>query len=195
MARTYEVSSMRDLARLFAKHQRERERRVVQGVRKAVHAGVPIVKAEEPVAFGELREGTKAVITSTGGKVVVDSPHAAAAETGSRPHRPPIEPILAWVKLRGMQGLKSEKQLRQLPGRTTAEHARSITAQIHAAEMTGRGIGGPAIAVDVPMQIARAIQNAIAKHGTKPHWYARQSLPKIVQALDRHVRAELFRQE
>jgi hypothetical protein len=50
---------------------------------------------------------------------------------------------------------------------------------------------GGALDVDAPLRIARAIQHAIAKHGTKPHWYARSSLAAIRAALDAFVRAEL----
>jgi hypothetical protein len=50
---------------------------------------------------------------------------------------------------------------------------------------------GGALAADAPERIARAIQQAIARRGTQPHWFARRALPEIHAALDRLVTQEL----
>jgi hypothetical protein len=178
---TFSVNSFGALARLFAKHQKERQQKVERAARKAASKGVSIVKRKIPVAFGELRESAHREGTS----VVVDAPHAAPVEVGSRPHMPPLEPILRWVKLRGAQGLLSARQQQRLPGTTTASHALSVAIALKAQEKDG------ALDVNAPLRIARAIQHAIAKHGTKPHWYARSALPLIRAALDAIVREEL----
>src|SRR5258706_767286 len=100
---TYTVNGLGAFARLFAQHQTEREKRIRGAIKKPGNAGVTIVKHAVPVAFGELRE----TVHATGTKIVVDAPHAAPVEVGSRPHWVPLEALIKWVKLRAAQGLLS----------------------------------------------------------------------------------------
>jgi hypothetical protein len=144
-----------------------------------------VVKRRVPVAFGDLRESVQPESRAHGAAIVVDAPHAAPVETGSRPHMPPLAPLVAWVKLRGAQGLLSPRQVGRLPGRSTAAHAISIAAALHSMERGG------ALDVDAPVRIARAIQRAIRDHGTKPHWYARGSLPEVRHVLSAAIRKAL----
>ncbi|MGH7297810.1 MAG: hypothetical protein ACRELB_22920, partial [Polyangiaceae bacterium] len=134
---------------------------------------------------GELREAVHAEERAQGAAIVVDAPHAAPVETGSRPHTPPLAPLVAWVKLRGAQGLLSERQIGRLPGSTTASHARSVAAGLAAMEKGG------ALDVNAPVRIARAIQQVIARRGTKPHWYARVALPDLRRILGVAIRDAL----
>ena len=61
---------------------------------------------------------------------------------------------------------------------------------------TGRAMEkGEALAVDAPMRIARAIQAKLAKVGSRPHWYARESLPEIMTILDHEIRRALARMD
>jgi hypothetical protein len=175
--KTYQVRSLAELGALFAHHQRERERRLRAAAAAAAKAGVLVVKRRVPVAFGELRETVHTDESEHGAAIVVDAPHAAPVETGSRPHTPPLAPLIAWVKLRGTQGLLSERQIGRLPGSTTAAHARSVAGALQGMERGG------ALDVDAPVRIARAIQRLIALRGTKPHWYARGALPDIRRIL------------
>lgn len=183
--KTYRVGGLGELAVLFARHQREREERIRAGIEAAARAGIGIVKRRVPVAYGELREAVHAEQRQSGPAIAVDAPHAAPVETGSRPHTPPLAPILAWVKLRGAQGLLSARQVGRLPGRSTAEHARSVASALREME------NGGALDVDAPVRIARAIQMAIRQRGTKPHWYARGSLPEIKRVLDAAIKEAL----
>ena len=178
---TYTVNGLGAFARLFAQHQAEREKRIRGAMQKTAQAGVSIVKRAVPVAFGELRES----VHREGTKIVVDAPHAAPVETGSRPHWMPLAPLIKWVKLRGAQGLLSRRERSRLPGTTTRAHAEGIASQFRAMEKGG------ALDADAPVQIARAIQRAIAKKGTRPHWFARTSLPAIRAELDAFVRRAL----
>jgi hypothetical protein len=175
--KTYRVDSLRKLAALFALHQRQRETQLLRATLATAQRGVTLVKRRVPVAFGELRESVHAEEQSRGAAIVVDAPHAAPVETGSRPHTPPLAPLVAWVKLRGAQGLLSGRQIGRLPGTTTASHARSVASALQQLERGG------ALDVDAPLRIARAIQQAIAHRGTKPHWYARGALPDLRRVL------------
>lgn len=176
--KTYSVRNASELGRLLARHARARERGLRAAVGQAARNGVSVVKRNVPVAFGELRESVRPEARASGGAaIVVDAPHAAPVETGSRPHTPPLAPLVAWVRLRGAQGLLTARQIDRLPGTTTSTSARSI-----AAAMRGMERGG-ALDIEAPIRIARAIQQAIARRGTKPHWYARRALPEVRRVL------------
>ncbi len=141
-----------------------------------------------PIAFGELRASIHVVATDPDRvRSIADAPHAAAVELGSRPHWVPLDALIKWVKLRGMQGLGKTGNVRPSkgPGSTTHEHSFRVASQIKAAEKDG------ANAVDEPRRIARAIQAAIAKRGTKPHWFYRQARPVAMRSLDRAIKAAL----
>jgi hypothetical protein len=183
--KTYRVGSLGELEALFARHQREREQRLRAAVEAAARTGVGIVKRRVPVAHGELREGVHAEERQNGAAIVIDAPHAAPVETGSRPHTPPLAPLVAWVKLRGAQGLLSTRQVGRLPGPSTAAHARSVASALRDME------NGGALDVNAPIRIARAIQRAIRERGTKPHWYARGSLPEIRRVLGAAIKDAL----
>lgn len=192
MGTTYRVRSLRELAALIHSHNGDREKRVKKAIVKAARQGKAyIVKFTLPIAFRELERSLR--VESKGGKVriVADAPHAAPVETGSRPHWPPLEPLIAWVKLRAMQGHGGSDIGRHGPSRrrgtTTKEHAESIANAMNAfAE-----IRGGANDVDDPVHIARAIQIAISRHGTKPHWFMRKALPEIRKFLDVEIRIAL----
>lgn len=181
---THHARDMKHLARLLKRKQEDLHRSMARAAKKAARKHARHLRRNMPVASSDLRDSVHVV----GSKVIVDAPHAAAVERGSRPHWPPFEPILKWVKLRGFQGLVSDKQLARLPGTTTAGAARSIASQIRDRMQVG---ADDAIAVDAPEQIARAIQASIAKHGTKPQWYMRSSIPAARGFLAESVLEEL----
>lgn len=186
---TFRVRSLRELHPLMRKHFRDRERRVKAAVRKTAQQGAAHVRRNVPVAFGELRSSVHAETEgrlSGHSRIIADAPHACAVEAGARPHWAPLEPLIRWVKLRGFQGLTAEPQRGRLPGTTTRSHAEGVAGQLAAFEQEDGSVDANA-----PEQIARAIQFAIAKRGTKPHWYARNALPAIEKILDAQIRAAL----
>lgn len=192
---TFKVGSLKELATLLPKHQAERQRRLENALRKTARRGVGVVKKNVPVAFGELREDIEARSTSNrGAQIVADAPHAAAIEVGSRPHWVPLDALVKWVRLRGMQGLGSTRQLARLPGRSTFGAARFVAGQLrnHMLGLSGdSGHTGDAIAADAPLQVARAIQIAIARHGTKPHFYMKESQAAVFKILDEEIQNSL----
>lgn len=166
------------------RNERAREKRVLKGFHTAARRGAKHVRENMPVAFGELKNAVRAVTKPYGAAIEVDAPHAEAVEKGSRPHWPPLAPILAWVKLRGMQGLRSDKQLARARGTTTVSSARLVARQISDRTLTD---GSDAVAADAPLQIARAIQATIGKYGTKPHWFMRNAEPFVLAYLQEEV--------
>lgn len=185
---TYEVSSVSQLHALISKHMKEREKKVVGAIkraaRKASASNASALKRNIPVAFGEIRES----VHVEGLTVVVDAPHAAAVNNGSRPHTPPLAPLVAWVKLRGMQGLATERQQGRMPGTSTRAAAAGVAGWLGSLEH--RGPGGYSD-VDAAEQVARMIQRAIARKGTKPHHFIEKSMPEMFKVLDEEIRRAL----
>lgn len=188
MSQTIQCRSFAELSTRLRADMRRLEERTRTGVRKAAREGRNhMARDTMPKAFGELIAGLDVSDTANGARITSSAPHSAAVEQGSRPHTPPLEPLIAWVKLRGMQGLQPQGRLRQLAGTTTASHARAVASQLHKMERNG------SLDVDAAEQVARAIQHAISVHGTKPTWFARRALPGIRDALDRFVNEQLAR--
>ncbi len=191
--RTVNVS-LKDLDATIRKDLRNVQKRVMGAIKKTARHTKNLAEREfMPVAFGELRGSGRVEDRTDGAAVVWDAPHAAAVEFGSRPHMPPLEPLIRWVKLRGMQGLSKSggvsKAKKIGPGTTTRTHAISIASQLRGMATNG------ANAVDDPEKIARAIQAVIAKKGTKPHHYAAKSLPEAMEVLDAQIAAALNRDD
>jgi hypothetical protein len=77
---------------------------VVRGLRSAAQRGVGVVVEEidkaEPypaVNTGSLRQSARAENTEYGAAIVVDAPHAAPINNGTRPFYPPIGPLVVWA--------------------------------------------------------------------------------------------------
>lgn len=84
------------LAGLLRKHEKERIRRIRRNLQRTAKDAVPIIKENAPKAFFFLEDS----VHDEDMKTVVDAPHAAAVEVGSRPHTPPLDPLVAWVVLK-----------------------------------------------------------------------------------------------
>lgn len=179
--------TLRGLEAAIRRDLNRTERDIAKAVQHAAKMSVPGVRARTPKAFGDLRDSTHAETStnpSNPAKLVVSAPHAAAVEVGSRPHVVPIDELIAWVKLRGMQGLtrggrqrsssKGAATYDKTHGPTTREMARHVATELNKLEKGG------ALDVDAPEQIARAIQAAIAQSGTRPHHYVEGSIHTVI---------------
>jgi hypothetical protein len=170
-----------------------------------------IVREKVPRAFGELADSASVVDTASGADVIFDAPHAAAVEVGSRPHMPPLEPLIAWVTLRGIQGLTAGGKVKRVkagPAAWRARAAESVATALHEkmgskAAKSWRAHAQNAVRALTPstlgkldadpavVSVARAIQMKIARKGTKPFRYVGTSVHQAVAELDRFVRAAL----
>jgi hypothetical protein len=176
---------------------------------KTLKAGkLYIIKVTLPIAFHELEKSLHIVKNDERTvSLVADAPHAEAVELGSRPHVPPLEPLIEWVKLRGMQGLYDMRH--KLKGTTTRQHAKNIAQTLHIMALGHKqgkrtamrkagfskqairaGMAKQGLSNDIndPVEIARAIQQAIAKRGTRPHKYMANALPEIERQLDINIK-------
>ena len=188
MSTVRHVKGLKELGQVLRRDMKARERRVQSAIRRTAQKGAAHVRRNVPVAFSELRDS----VSATGTKIVADAPHAAAVEVGSRPHWPPLEPLIKWVKLRGMQGLASDRQLSRLPGTTTEQQARAVNAELSrfAVARSRRG-RATALDIDAPRKVAFLIARAISRRGTKPHFYMRNSLAAILGILHIEIEAAL----
>lgn len=178
--------SLEELRRALKKDLEARERATKKAVRRAAVRGAALMRRNVPVAFSELRDSIHVV----GYRIVADAPHAAAVNDGSRPHMPPIAPIVKWVRLRGAQGLANESSLKRLTGTTTHAAARGVAGLLrqHEFEGFGKQLGNDgASPSDAPTRVAWAIAMAIAKRGTKPHHYLEKTAPHIYAILDEEM--------
>jgi hypothetical protein len=149
---------------------------LLRAVRAAAHRGRNVVLktikdtrgmiggrlVHPPVDRGEYRASWQVESDEGGASLFSDAPHAAFIERGTRPHMPPLAPILAWVKRKKLTGRGK----------------------------SGKGEGRVKALVR-EIQIARSIQRAIARRGTPPLKILERSIPGIQKGLDEEIQKAL----
>jgi hypothetical protein len=174
---------LKDLGKVLNQDLRSIRERAIKATRPAADLGRLVAWSNAPVAFGELREGLEARTTAKGARIRSTAPHSAAVEQGSRPHMPPLGPILEWVRLRGTQGVDVAAS-----GGKPRGHAGNVSTAIAA---QGNATSTPTTAA---LAVARAIQLSIAANGTKPTWFMRRSVPEVEKLYDGVLRGLLEEQ-
>lgn len=169
--------SAKNFAAMLRKDMEQLKKNVITATHKTADLGRVIAFTKAPVAFAELRDGIIDVKLPAGALIVSTAPYSAAVEEGSRPHMPPIAPLVEWVRLRGTQGLDVGAGATGHPGRVAA----SIASH-------GNGTSTP---VDAAVRVAWAIALGIKKRGTKPTWFMRRSLPEVEALLDGYIKGFL----
>lgn len=134
-----------------------------RAILEAAHFGVEVIAGNAPVDVGTLKASAHVEGGVEAPRIVIDAPHMAAVELGSRPHTPPLQPLIDWVK--------RHRKSFGITGKGTVRN-----------KGTGRFEASPEI-----VAAARAIQAKIAREGTKPTFFVRGSLPKIVEGLARFM--------
>ena len=161
------LKGMRGLQAQLKRDAKRRSKRVRKAIKNTAQKGARVVRRNVPVAFSELRDSVHA----DRGRIVADAPHAAAVEVGSRPHTPPLDPLIRWVKLRKLQSGVSKSSRARLPGTTT---------------------GGAIVEGDAEARgIAFLIQRKISREGTKPTHFMFGSLPAVERILDSEIKRGL----
>lgn len=112
-------TSLAAAGRAIAKDAKARDRRVRRTVRMvAARVRDQVARKYVPIAFRELIDSLHVLDAQNGTAfVIADAPHSEAVENGSRPHTPPLEPLVRWVQLRGMQGLTRGGGVRSMYGK------------------------------------------------------------------------------
>lgn len=153
-----------------------------------------IARESVPRAFGELADSLEVEDTEKGSQIVSGAPHSAAVENGSRPHTPPLAPLIRWVQLRGVQGLTDKGGVKNNRSRQgfilnpRKEHAYTVASEVRA-RLGKSGAAqwkhqerlrletSSAMVDPTTIAIARAIQHAISVRGTKPHRFMMAGVP------------------
>lgn len=171
------------------------EKRIVSAIHKALETvahedAVAIIGEHVPVAFGELKRSIEGEGAGSEVSTVVDAPHAAAVEVGSRPHTPDIESLTEWVRLRIGQGVTPQGTVREKYPRSWGPTTpRQATAAANEALRLSKQNGGKPH--DQAEEIARRIAKHIMVAGTEPHWYVRNSMEEIGKAIGNNLRKYL----
>lgn len=137
-------------------------------IKRTARRAITPVADRAPKAFGDLAKSVIATDNST----VVSAPHAQAVEVGARPHLVPLEELVKWVKLRGLQFVENNKN----------EHSERVGRQLQSMERSGH------LDTEAPRQIAEAIQQSILRNGIKPTWFVQSSLDDVMSILDEEMR-------
>lgn len=128
MAQTKVIELSRAGAAFRADHKRAVEE-VHAGLLHAALEGEVIITQATPVDTGNTRARWTTIVTSDGAEVVNDSPVAAYLETGTRPHRPPLWPLIQWIARKESISLSGASTLADVP-RELVARARGLQAHI-----------------------------------------------------------------
>jgi hypothetical protein len=171
---------------------------VQTGVRRGAMRTVALLTRKTPVDQGIMKNAWKYVEVggSVGSPVIArvdnSAPHAGIVERGARPHMPPLEPILEWVKrhLRsfgfvGPHGApRWTKNWKQGPLKSAAASARRDAKR---AAMMRDHLEAVADYEDEVLKLAEAIRWKIFKHGQKGLFIVRNSLDEIREIVNDEV--------
>jgi hypothetical protein len=219
--------SIDQFARILSNLDQKTEKAVVRGLRSTGMRMVGIVVKEidnaEPfpaVDRGELRNSVRYEPTERGCIVTVTAPHAAIIEYGTRPFRPPLEPLVRWVLRKGLANPKKRaRKMRpkkpkkpRVVKKTTTKTKTKSKDKTKGKRMTRNERAAKRLAVvkardeekfgkrtddelAAAKRIARAIQSKIARDGIKPRMYFRKAIGRLRhdRILEKEVRRELDR--
>lgn len=211
---TFSFDNLKDCQKAIRGHMRDRRGRLRKAVRQAAIKGRNyIARSTVPRAHEELADSIRVEHRGYGkSDIIADAPHAAAVENGSRPHWVPLDALIAWVQLRGLQGLTAtgrvtrtrRQDVLSASEQGTTDASRRIANAIRGKTGGRKGamawraraaLGSLAhqeLGVDPATRaIARAIQMVIAKRGTRPRKYMMRGVDPTTRYLDEFVRAAL----
>jgi hypothetical protein len=97
------VYSEKEFAKHFLRGENARITGLDAAVIKAAYNGRRVLRAAVPYDLGKLWRSVKIEIHTRPNlcALVVEAPHAAAMEFGTRPFTPPFKPLLAWAERKG----------------------------------------------------------------------------------------------
>lgn len=97
----YRCANLGEFKALFRAHTKKREAELNVARDRAVEQTMARLKELAPHASGGLADSLHVLFTPRTARIISDAPHFLAVDVGSRPHMPPIEPLIAWCQLRG----------------------------------------------------------------------------------------------
>lgn len=102
----------------FARHIRDlgphMESAIIRGLRSAAYRLEGLIVEEidvaGAVATSELKASVSTELTARGAITGADAPHAPFVNFGTRPHMPPLQPIVDWVMIKGFAADEDEAE-------------------------------------------------------------------------------------
>jgi len=180
--------TLANLPEMLRRNMKKLQAKVVKATHLTAEKGVGVAEANVPRAFGVLGDGIIAILHDTGATVRSTAPYSAAVELGSRPHMPPVEPIAAWVRLRGLQGLTAMGRVTRSSKARAAAPKAMARALRSMQTITSKRRSSP---IDAPMQLAWAIAMKIKQEGTEPTFFMLRAVTPITEILDVQVKRAL----
>ncbi len=182
------MASPRDVARQIKGDSNVRLKGDQRVLLSAAFAGAELLAKRAPKDTGILKSSIRAMATEDGARILLDAPHAAIVELGSRPHFPPLQPLIDWVRRQVSRGSietsakpSSKRSLRApkaLAGRKL--HGAALAAHRQYVERYEAARANEAKYEEEIQAIARAIQRKIGREGTKPTYVVRNSIDDLV---------------
>lgn len=210
---TYKVT-LSEFQRILTKLAPDLEGACIRGLRsgalfleRTVHAEIQQAQPYPAIDRGELLASVDTSMVPDGAIVSVDAPHAGVMEMGARPFRPPLAPILEWVKRKGLHAGTVNMATRGRQGplqrgeagvirriRRLRAISRSARAGLNPTSHVARAIRkkfAQSVQDAAAMPIARAIVRSIEKKGIAPrHYFAKavhRAAPMIRAEIDREL--------
>lgn len=166
---------------------------IKRGVRNGLVRGKSHLVRQTPVDQGILKNAWKVIVADGGMPALLnDAPHAGIVERGARPHMPPLEPILEWVKrhLRsfGIRAPRFKTKMGPLTKRAMAGSNARFARHLQDVDEFEHDV----------LAIAEAIRWKIFNHGQAGTFFVRNSLPAlrdfVAQEIDRAIAKALANQ-
>lgn len=167
---------------------------VKSGLQKGGKLGVRLVKKEisalDVVATGELRNSVE--FDKRAMVLGVAAPHGAFMEVGTRPHMPPVKPLMEWVKIKMSPNRKKppgssgkEKKSSKPKAKKPAKGNVPKQKRPKKAELTDKQA----------LSIAWAIALTIKKKGTKPRFYMKKALDTLRPRIPPLIKAAMVKSD
>jgi hypothetical protein len=188
----YKVN-LRQFAKIVAGMGDQLEEATIKGLKSAAYHLETIIpeaiqdtKPHAPIDNSVLINSHYTTPTERGALVGVDAPHAAFMEYGTRPHRPPFQPLADWCYRKGLIDVQvtdadldeflSRAKLGSKPGLALEGEDRELQEMI-----------------DEAIQIVLAIVGKIASEGIEPRHYMRRAITRFSRRriLEKEIQAEL----
>jgi hypothetical protein len=139
-----------------------------------------IVVNESPTDQGIFREAWRVVETLVGAELINDAPHAGIVEEGSRPHRPPSQPIREWI-IRNMARIGIARQEAGLTAPLTTKTGKPRAVR---KDQTGNIIPEDEQVIN---QLTYLICSKIAREGTKPHFLLKNNQIVFLSLMEQNL--------
>jgi len=188
----YKVN-LRQFAREVAKLGDELEEATLKGIKSAAYRLESIIpeaindtRPYPPIDNAVLVNSHFTTPTKRGAIVGVDAPHAAFMEYGTRPHRPPFQPLADWCYRKGLIDVEvTESDLDEFLSRSRLGSKAFMALDDEDRELQEM--------IDEALQVVLLIIAKIAARGIEPRHFMKRSILRFSRRriLEKEIQAEL----